>query len=238
MTPDSCLLLADADMLGWLEHAFYPVLLGVFVIASLGVPIPEDVPLIAAGVLLHTHPGIASWHGTYMVSMIGIMSGDLILYTLGKRWGTHVFEHRSVSWLITPARLRLTTRRFHRYGIWMVFFGRLVVGVRAVMCITAGVTRFPYWKFFLADFAGALLSIFVFIYLGYQFAHMLPTLQYYLGSVQSVLIALAAVAAAAIGLWEWRRHTARHRRKQRRAARLRRARHAPPAKGAAALPEA
>ena len=54
-------LLLSWDVQGWMAHAFYPVLLLVLVAASLGVPIPEDVPLIAAGVILSQQPEAATW---------------------------------------------------------------------------------------------------------------------------------------------------------------------------------
>ena len=98
------LCLADAGPIQEsMQQAFYPVLLGILVIASLGIPIPEDLPLIAGGVLLKTHPGIASWPGTIAVAMLGIMTGDLILYRLGRMWGPGVVNHGFVRRLITPA---------------------------------------------------------------------------------------------------------------------------------------
>jgi membrane protein DedA with SNARE-associated domain len=201
-------LFADATdgLTQLLEHAFYPTLLLIFIVASLGIPIPEDLPLIAAGVILRTHPSIASWTGTFVVSGIGIMSGDMILYTLGRRWGRDVFAHRSVSWLITPARFESLSTRFRRHGVWMVFFGRLFVGVRAAMCLTAGVTHFPFYRFFLADLAGAAMSIPVFVSLGYVFAGMIPTLRSYLSGAQAVLAVLLAVGVGLFIAWEVRRH--------------------------------
>jgi len=196
--------LSEPTVQSWLEHAFYPVLFLLFVVASLGVPIPEDVPLIAAGVILRTHAHVATWNSTLLVSLCGILSGDMILYSLGRRWGPNVFAHRSVNWLITPHRLRVMTARFHRWGVWMCFFGRLVVGVRAAMCLTAGVTRFPFWRFLLADLGGALLSIPLFVGLGYFFAGMIPALQRYVASVQWLLIAAAILAVAGIVWLEWR----------------------------------
>src|SRR5512135_3087292 len=82
----------------WMSQAFYPAMLVILVAASLGVPIPEDIPLLAAGVLLHEQPDIASWRGTIFVALVGIMSGDLVLYLLGRRWGADVVNHRSVRW--------------------------------------------------------------------------------------------------------------------------------------------
>ncbi|HRT42021.1 MAG TPA: DedA family protein [Phycisphaerae bacterium] len=185
-------LAAPAQIQESMQAAFYPVLFGLLALASLGIPIPEDVPLIAAGVLLHTHPGIASWPGTLLVALVGIMTGDLVLYRLGRRWGPGVVSHRSVSWLLTPALFRKATQRFNRWGTWFCFFGRFFVGVRAAMCLTAGATGFPYWRFFLADFAGALLSVPLFIGLGYWFAEIVPKLRTYTEVVQ-VLITVGLV---------------------------------------------
>jgi membrane protein DedA with SNARE-associated domain len=179
----------------WMQQAFYPALLVILIVASLGVPIPEDVPLIVAGVLLRTNPTVASWHGTLITAMIGIMSGDLVLYSLGRRWGPDVVSHRFVRWMITPERFTRISRRFHVHGTWFCFFGRFLVGVRAGMCLTAGATRFPYWRFFIADFGGALLSIPLFVFLGYWFAGMIPTLMRDLGRAEAILWGLGVVVA-------------------------------------------
>lgn len=187
-----------APIEAWMGQAFYPTLLLVLIVASLGIPIPEDVPLIAAGVLLKTHPDVGTWAGTLFIAMLGIMSGDLVLYYAGKKWGSDVVTHRFVRWLITPRRFRKTSASFRRYGMWYCFFGRFIMGVRSVMCITAGATRFPYWKFFIADCCGALLSVPFFVWLGYVCADMIPTLEAYLTGVKGALF--LAVLLVVIGL--------------------------------------
>lgn len=192
----------------WMQTAFYPALLGILVIASLGIPIPEDIPLIAAGVLMRTNPGIASWPGTLAVALVWIMTGDLVLYTVGRWWGPGVVNHRTVRWMITPERFTRMSRQFRRHGMWLCFTGRFFVGIRAVMCMTAGATRFPYWRFFLADFAGALLSVPFFVFLGYWFAGMIPTLEAYLGGAQLGLLGLVIVALL-VGILVYRRRRQR-----------------------------
>jgi len=194
----------------WMQSAFYPVLFTILVAASLGVPIPEDIPLLAAGVLLRTHPGIASWPVTMAVALVGIISGDLILYWLGRRWGPNVVTHRWICWMITPQRFARFSQRFGVHGTWFCFFGRFVVGVRAAMCLTAGATRFPYWRFFLADFAGALLSIPLFLALGYWFAGMLPTIQKLVGEVQLTLLAFVTVTLIVLMIVYHRRRRRHH----------------------------
>jgi len=185
---------------GWMDVAFYPALLLILVVASLGVPIPEDLPLIAAGVVLRTTDGVATWHGTIIVALIGIMTGDLVLYTLGRRWGPDLLSHRSVRWLLTPERYAALSAKFHYHGTWLCFVGRFFMGVRAAMCLTAGATRFPYWRFFLADFAGAVLSVPFFIILGYCFAGMIPQLREYIAGAEGALLAAAAVAVVIVAL--------------------------------------
>jgi membrane protein DedA with SNARE-associated domain len=202
----ACLLaITDSRMLDLLEQSFYPGLFLIFVVASLGVPIPEDIPLILAGFLIKTNPEIARWELALPVSLVGIMSGDVILYTLGRRWGRNIFEHRSVSWLITPQRMAIMDERFHRWGAWACFFGRFMMGVRAMMCLTAGVTRFPFWKFFLADFAGALISAPFFIWLGYKFAEHLPLLQEYLKDAQIAIFVVVGLLIVGVVWYEVRR---------------------------------
>jgi membrane protein DedA with SNARE-associated domain len=187
-----------APVEAWMQEAFYPALLLILVIASLGIPIPEDIPLIVAGMLLRTDPDIATPGGTFLVAMLGIMTGDLILYTLGRRWGPDVVNHRSVRWIITPDRFARLSRRFMAHGTWFCFFGRFFMGVRAAMCLTAGATRFPYWRFFLADCAGAALSIPLFLCLGYWFASMLPTLKTYIDRVEFLLLVACIIAAVVV----------------------------------------
>jgi len=195
------LLIAATFLLAWdvqggMQHAFYPVLLLALVAGSLGVPIPEDVPLLAAGVILSQQPEIASWTGTLSIALLGIMCGDVVLFVLGKRWGPEVCQHRWVSWVITPHRLDKMTEKFNRYGMWMCFFGRFFMGVRAAMCITAGVTRLPFWRFLLADAAGAVISIPVLVGLGYWFASLIPTLKAYVHLVQWGLLGITVIVLA------------------------------------------
>lgn len=203
MLPALLVLLASADfhwVQDWMSQAFYPALLSILVIASLGLPIPEDIPLIAAGVILSTHgDAVATWPLTLLVAFCGIMSGDVILYTMGRRWGSDVVNHRWVRRLLTPERFQVMKHHFHRHGSWMCFFGRFFMGIRGAMCLTAGATHFPFLRFFLADFAGALLSVPFFIWLGSWFAQNIPLLLTYVKDVQGIVL-IALATAIVIGL--------------------------------------
>lgn len=183
----------------WMSQAFYPALSFLLFLGSMGLPIPEDVPLIAAGVVMRTHDVGATWQGVILTALCFVLSGDIVLYTLGRRWGKDVVNHRSVSWILTPSRFELMTERFHRYGILMCFFGRLVMGVRAAMCLTAGATRYPFYRFIFADALGATVTVPMFVWLGYWFAGMIPTLRAYMrGVTWGVFVALLIIVGVAV----------------------------------------
>lgn len=183
----------------WMSHAFYPALAFLLFLGSMGMPIPEDIPLIAAGVVMRTHDVGATWQGVILTALCFVLSGDIILYTLGRRWGKDVVNHRSVSWILTPDRFERMTLQFHRYGVLVCFFGRLVMGIRAAMCLTAGATRYPFYRFILADALGAAITVPMFVWLGYWFAGMIPTLRAYMrGITWGIFVALLIIVGVLI----------------------------------------
>lgn len=205
---DSLLALSLVDparMQALLEQFFYPGLLGVLIIASLGIPIPEDLPLIGAGVVLKLHPEYGSFPLTVLFGFLGVMSGDTVLYTMGRLWGRGVVKHKSVNWIVTPSRFERAERSFHRWGGWFCFFGRLIVGVRAVMCLVAGATRYPFWRFLVADGAGAMVSVPLFVGIGYLCAGTLAHLVGQVAEVQGVAAAVVGIAVMGFVLYEVRK---------------------------------
>ena len=95
-----------------------------------------------------------------------ILVGDYCLYRIGRRIGDSAEAPGFVQKVLTPAAKEKVNGMFERFGSWAVFFGRFVAGIRAVVFLTAGMSRFPVWKFLLLDLLAALLSVPLWIYLG------------------------------------------------------------------------
>ena len=53
--------------------------------ASLGVPIPEELPIITAGIL--SSQMVLRWWLALPVCFVGVVSGDVVLYWIGHHWG-------------------------------------------------------------------------------------------------------------------------------------------------------
>jgi membrane protein DedA with SNARE-associated domain len=149
----------------------YFVLCGLLFSCGLGVPIPEDIPLLVAGALIgsgHMHLGLAA-----VLAWCGIIGGDCVLYYLGHHFGLNITKLPVIGKHVTKARILRAEKLFLHYGVWVVAVGRLFAGIRGAMVIAAGTIRFSFIKFFIADGLAALVSGGLFLFLGYKFGQNL-----------------------------------------------------------------
>ena len=199
-----------AWLIPYLDKFHYFAICLVLFLAGLGVPIPEDIPLIYGGVLAGIGK-INVWIH-FGLSMLFILIGDSCLYFIGRRIGgigaTRSEGEPPSRWerLLTAERRAKVEGYFDRYGSWTVFFGRFIAGVRGALYLTAGLTRFPFWRFLVLDFFAALISVPLWIWLGYEagenWEQILALVQTYL---RQVLIGLAVLALCLWGLYRLRR---------------------------------
>src|SRR5215510_401099 len=142
---------------GFIEHFTYVGLFLTLLAAGLGLPIPEEVPIIAGGVLAREE--IVRWWIALPVCILGVLAGDVVLYTIGYHWGERVLEWKVVRRVLSPSREETLRARYRRYGVKIVFIARHVMGVRAAAFLTAGICRLPLWKFIVVDAAAAVISV-------------------------------------------------------------------------------
>jgi membrane protein DedA with SNARE-associated domain len=141
----------------FLEHFTY---LGIFVVlfgAGLGVPIPEELAVVAAGVL--AHEAVVRWWIALPVCLLGVLGGDVALYWIGRHWGERILEWSAVRRVLTPAREAALLAGYRRHGVKIVFTARHLMGVRAAAFLTAGIARVPFGRFLAVDTAAALVGV-------------------------------------------------------------------------------
>ncbi len=180
-------------------------------LCGFGLPLPEDIILVAGGVLAwdastFEQPSLrALWvdprlHQMILVGLAGILAGDSVIYFIGRRLGTRVAEFRLLRRLIPPAKLQQVERLVRRRGNIMVVFARYLPGLRAPTYFTVGHSRLPYWEFLLFDGLAALVSAPLWVCLGYWFGGDIESAartaakfgHYILMAVGAVLLVLAA----------------------------------------------
>jgi membrane protein DedA with SNARE-associated domain len=177
--------------------------LGVFfwiVATGLGLPCPEEVPVVLGGVFVG-HPG-SNLNMAIMLAacILGVIVGDGFLYAIGRLWGPRIVEF---SWVkkhvLPPERLERIERNFHQYGIKILLFARLTPGIRAPIFVTAGITRVSLIKFLIADAIYAIPGVTLLFFLGYWFTDQLnaAVVQEEATRLKSILILVVIVAVAA-----------------------------------------
>jgi membrane protein DedA with SNARE-associated domain len=138
------------------EFTYLGVFLVLFV-AGLGVPIPEEVPVLASGVL--AHEGVVRWWLMLPVCMVGVLSGDIVLYWVGHHWGERVLAWRIVRYVLSEQREEALKAAYRRHGVKVILTARHVMGLRAAAFLTAGIARIPFGRFLIVDAAGSMLGV-------------------------------------------------------------------------------
>jgi membrane protein DedA with SNARE-associated domain len=174
----------------------YVGLFFVLFFAGLGVPIPEELPIVTGGIL--SHQMVLRWWIALPVCFAGVLTGDVVLYWVGHHWGERVLGWRPVRWVLSPAREEQLKAAYRRNGIKIVFTARHVMGLRAAAFLTAGIARVPFWKFLAVDTFAALVSVPFAFFLAFLFADQVEQVLIDVHRVERWLILAALVIVA---LW-------------------------------------
>jgi len=143
----------------------------ILVLGGLGLPIPEEAPVILAAIL--TRNGQMSGVLAFSTCLGGILLGDFVVYSLGYFFGERVLSLPLTRRLLTKPRETQIKGYFHRHGFKILILGRFAVGFRTAAYLTAGILKLPPLRLLLTDLIAALLSTSLMFALGYLFAHQI-----------------------------------------------------------------
>lgn len=169
----------------------------VLIACGFGVPIPEDITLVAGGVICGL-AAVLNVHAMVFIALIGVIVGDGTMFMLGKILGPRVKRVPLLKHVFTEKNYKKMQEKIHRYGNRILFVARFLPGLRAPIFVTAGISRrVSYWKFLMMDGGAALISVPIWVYAGYYFAHDLDDLLEWVHQSETFII--FAILAAAIG---------------------------------------
>jgi membrane protein DedA with SNARE-associated domain len=182
--------------------------LGIFLVlfaAGLGVPIPEEAPVLAAGAL--AHEDVIRWWIALPVCIAGVLSGDIVLYWVGHHWGERILDWRMVRYVLTREREERLMNAYRRNGVKIVFTARHVMGLRAAAFLTAGIAHIPFWKFIVVDTVAALVGVPVGFGIAFLFTDQLARVLADVHRLERWLVLYALVALAAwLAFLGWRQN--------------------------------
>ncbi len=186
----------------FLTHGSYLGITIVLILTGSGLPIPEEVPIIAAGFLSANEtldPVLA-----FLCCVFGAIAGDCIMYTIGYYFGRGVLqEHPWFARFVTPEREEQIESRFRQHGLKVFFVARFLVALRSPVYLTAGILRVSFARFFAIDLICATAVVGTFFWLTYFVGQQIAK---GVGDALVVLSVIAAIVLACAGFYVWRRY--------------------------------
>ena len=158
-------------------------------------PIPSEVILTFGGFMTTTSS--MSIIGVIVFSTIGSVVGAIVLYGIGLLVDVKRLEKIVNKW---GRLLRLTSKDIHKanawfnkFGVWAVFFGRLVPLVRSLISIPAGMAHMNFIVFLLFTTIGSLIWNSVLVIVGAKVGSSWSTIVTYMNTYSNIVLILLTV---------------------------------------------
>jgi membrane protein DedA with SNARE-associated domain len=151
--------------LQWIAEYGYAGLFLALMFGIAGLPIPDETIMVFCGYLISQHR--MEPLPTYVVGLCGSICGISLSYFIGRTGGAAVIERYGKFVHLTPRRVALVNRWFHRSGEWLLTFGYFILGVRHFTALVAGMSGLEFRVFAGYAYFGAAIWVATFLGIGY-----------------------------------------------------------------------
>lgn len=182
-------------VIGFVTNFSYLAVFLLLVACGMGLPLPEEVTLVASGYVAYIDG--TNWGWMVLVCLLAILMGDLVTYYIGHHYGMRVFRSSFFRSLLTEAHLAKVRHWYQKYGAWTVFFSRFVAGIRFCSYFTAGTMHVPLLTFCIMDLMGGFVSVPISVWAGHYFGHNIGRGLFWVKRFNRTL----ALAAILVGLF-------------------------------------
>ena len=178
---------------------YIAILLAMF-LENLIPPIPSELIMPLAG--FYIYQGQLQFAPVVIAGLIGTVLGALPWYGIGKLFNEEKIEawlDKNGRWIgINSTELSRSRSWFNRYGYALVFWGRLVPGIRTLISVPAGVELMPLTPFLVWTTAGSLIwTLFLTItgfYLGDSYGNIEKWISPFSSIFKTIVIVIISVA--------------------------------------------
>lgn len=158
-------------------------------------PIPSEVILTFGG-FMTTYSNVTVL-GIIVAATIGSVVGAMILYSVGLVMDINRLEKLVDRWgkylRVTRSDVQKAARWFERYGLWAVFFGRLIPVVRSLISIPAGMSGVNFPLFIVLTTIGSLIWNTILILIGVAVADNWQSIVAYIDTYTTIVYALVGI---------------------------------------------
>ena len=144
-------------------------------------PIPSEIIMPLGG--FYVYQGVLNFYILVVFGVIGTVLGALPWYYLGRFLNekklANIVETKGKFLGITAKDLNKSKLWFDKYGVSLVFWGRLIPGIRTLISVPAGIELMPTNKFLIWTSLGSLIWVIFLTYSGYIFGENYKVIESY-----------------------------------------------------------
>jgi membrane protein DedA with SNARE-associated domain len=128
-----------------LSEVLVYVVIGLFAaVENVFPPVPADAIALTGGFL--AGQGVVNAWIVFVIVWTCNVAGALLVYWLGRRYGSSFFDTRAGRFLLQPKQMARLARVYEKHGAKVIFVSRFLPAFRAVVPIFAGTTGMSFWR--------------------------------------------------------------------------------------------
>ena len=189
----------------------YGAIFAAMFLENLFPPIPSELIMPLGGFLVQQ--GELQFIPVVLAGLVGTVVGALPWYGIGRLINEERIEHwleRHGRWIgISPAELARSRRWFNRFGTALVFWGRLVPGIRTLISVPAGIEMMPLAPFLIWTTVGSLIWTLLLTVAGLLLGESYSNVELWIEPVSKVIKVGLVITVVAAAVWLvlriWRR---------------------------------
>ncbi len=173
-------------------------------VESLGIPLPGETIVIAAGIYAGSTHRLSVWL-VFVVAALAAIVGNAMGFWLGEVGGYRLLLRYGRRVRIDETRIKIGRYVFERHGGKVVFFGRFISVLRTYVAFLAGTSQMRWRSFLLHSTSAAIAWAALYSFGSYFVGRAISRVS----APGGIAIAAVAVMAVGVGVVVAHRHTGR-----------------------------
>lgn len=187
--------LTDPDILNQIKFIGYPLMLLIMIVEG---PVATLLAAFAASL------GFFNVYIVLILSMLGDIIGDIILYSLGYFGGAKTLEKAEKILKIKPELILKIEKLFNDHGKKTIFAVKSTTGLCWITFIAAGSVRMKFKEFILGSFFGGIIWSGFLVIMGYFFGYAFEQINDYIKYAGLIIFAVVAIFYTALTIYKKR----------------------------------